>query len=44
MESKNCNKLVNITKKKKKTHRYKEQTCGYHCGEEGAEANIGLGE
>ena len=31
MESKKYNKLVNITKKKK-THRYKEQTSGYQLG------------
>ena len=29
MESKKYNKLVNITKKKQ-THRYREQTIGYH--------------
>ena len=32
MGSKNLNKLVNITKKKW-THRYREQTSGYHSGE-----------
>ena len=31
MESKNYNKLVNITKKRQ-THRYREQTSGYGAG------------
>ena len=30
-ESKKCNKLVNVTKKKQ-THRYTEQTSGYQGG------------
>ena len=44
MESKKYNKLVNITKKKK-THRYREQTCGYQWGErrgEGQHRSRGL--
>ena len=32
MKSKKYNKLVNKTKKKQ-THRYREQTSGYHWGE-----------
>ena len=42
MESKNYNKVVNITKKKQ-THRYREQTSGYQWGE-WERGNIGVGE
>jgi len=36
---KNCNALVNITKKKTQTHRYREQTSGYQWG--GGEGQYG---
>ena len=36
------NKLVNITKKKQ-THRYREQTSGYHWGEGRERGNIRVG-
>ena len=42
VESKKCNKLVNITEKKQ-THRYREQTRGYHWGEGRGRGNIGVG-
>ena len=40
MESKNYNKLVNITKKKQ-THRYREQTSGYQWGGGGGVYRVG---
>ena len=40
MESKKYDKLVNITKKKQ-TYRYREQTSGYHWGEERGKIRIG---
>ena len=43
MESKKYNKLVNITKKKQ-THRYGEQTTGYHWGEGRGRDKIGAGD
>ena len=39
VESKKYNKLVNITKKKQ-THRYNEQTSGYHGKREERRSNI----
>ena len=36
VESKKHSKLVNQIKKKQ-THRYREKTTGYHCGEERGE-------
>ena len=46
MESKKYNKLVNINNnnKKQQTHRYREQTSGYHWGEGREEGEIGEGE
>ena len=41
VESKKYNKLVNITKKQ--THRYREQTSGYQCGEGTGEGQYGDG-
>ena len=41
MEYKKYNKLVNIIKKKK-THRYREQSSGYHWGD--GKGNTGVGE
>ena len=42
MESKKCNKLVEITKKKQ-THRYREYTRGYYWGRGGGRGNMGEG-
>ena len=43
VESKNYNKLVNITKNKQ-THRYREQTSGYQWGEGKERGNVRAGE
>ena len=49
MESKKHNKLVNITKKKQ-THKYREQTRDYQCGDGRGEGqyrgrgNTGVGD
>ena len=42
-ESKKINKLVNITKKKR-THRYRKQTSGYHWGEGSGKGNTWVGD
>ena len=42
VESKKYNELMNKTKKQW-THRYREQTSGYQCGEEGQYRGLRVG-